>query len=274
MSHARGADPQDSILDRFRLDGRVALLSGAGRGIGAGAAQALAEAGADVAIVARTAEQLEKAAAQLRERTGRRALPIAADAQDPAATADVVDRVVAEFGRLDVVVSVTGGAYPRPFLQTDDDTLRESFGKNVIDGLRLVRLAVPHLLRSDVASVVMVSSAIGHVVGRGYLSYGTGKAALDHAVRLLAAELNPRIRINAVAPGAVLTEALEKVAADPAVKQRLERETPLHRLGTVEDIAAAVLYLAAPASSYLTGQVLAVDGGLLKSNLDMPFPDL
>lgn len=263
-----------SIGDRFRLDGRVALLSGAGRGIGAGSAAALAEAGADVVIVARTAEQLDKTAASIRERTGRRVLAVTADAYDAAATASVVAQVLAEFGRLDVVVSVTGGAYPRPFLQTDDDALVDSFRNNVINGLRLVRAAVPHLLRSDAASVIMVSSAIGHVVGRGYVAYGSGKAALDHAVRLLAAELNPRIRVNAVAPGAVLTESLEKVAADPELKALLERETPLHRLGTVDDIAAAVLYLASPASSYVTGQVLAVDGGLLKSNLDMAFPDL
>jgi len=169
---------------------------------------------------------------------------------------------------------VTGGAYPRPFLQTSDDALLDSFRNNVINGLRLVRCAVPHLLSSDGASVVMVSSAIGHVVGRGYVAYGSGKAALDHSVRLLAAELNPKVRVNAVAPGATLTESLEKVAEDPQVKALLERETPLHRLGTVEDIAAAILYLATPASSYVTGQVLAVDGGLIKSNLDMPFDDL
>lgn len=263
-----------SVIDRFRLDGRVALLSGAGRGIGAGAALTLADAGADVAICARTSEQLEKVAAQVRETTGRRALPIVADAYDADATAAAVQQVVAEFGRLDVVVSVTGGAYPRPFLQTDDDALVDSFRNNVINGLRLVRCAVPHLLESDVASVVMVSSAIGHVVGRGYVAYGSGKAALDHSVRLLAAELNPRIRVNAVAPGATLTESLEKVAQDPKVKALLERETPLHRLGTVDDIAAAILYLASPASSYVTGQVVAVDGGLIKSNLDMPFEDL
>lgn len=263
-----------SVFDGFRLDGRVALLSGAGRGIGAGAALALAEAGADIAICARTAEQLDELAARVRERTGRRALPIVADAYDPDATAVAVERVAGEYGRLDVVVSVTGGAYPRPFLQTGDEVLLDSFRSNVVNGLRLVRCAVPHLLGSDAASVVMVSSAIGHVVGRGYVAYGSGKAALDHSVRLLAGELNPRIRVNAVAPGATLTESLEKVAADPKVKGLLERETPLHRLGTVEDIAAAILYLASPASSYVTGQVLAVDGGLLKSNLDMPFADL
>lgn len=263
-----------SILDAFDLHGRVALVSGAGRGIGAGAALALAEAGADVAILARTHEQLVTVAKDIEERTGRRAVPVTYDAYHADAAATVIETVVEDLGRLDVVVSVTGGAAPRPFLQTDDDVLLDAFRSNTLNGLRLVRCAIPHLLASDAASVIMVSSAIGHVVGRGYVAYGTGKAALDHSVRLLAAELNPRIRVNAVAPGATLTEALEKVAEDEAIKALLERETPLHRIGTVEDVAAAILYLASPASSYVTGQVLAVDGGLLKSNLDMPFPDL
>ncbi len=263
-----------SILQAFDLSGRVALVSGAGRGIGAAAALALAEAGADVAILARTHEQLVTVAKNIEEQTARTALPLAYDANDAEAAATVIDTVVEHLGRLDVRISVTGGASPRPFLKTDDDVLLDAFRANALNGLRLVRCAIPHLLASDAASVVMVSSAIGHVVGRGYVAYGTGKAALDHAVRLLAAELNPRIRVNAVAPGATLTEALEKVAQDETIKARLERETPMHRIGTVEDIAAAILYLAAPASSYVTGQVLAVDGGLLKSNLDMPFADL
>lgn len=263
-----------TILHSFDLSGRVALIAGAGRGIGAGAALALAEAGADVAILARTHEQLVAVAKDIEERTGRTALPLVYDADEPGAAATTIGTAVERLGRLDVLVSVTGGAMPRPFLQTDDEFLLDAFRSNALNGLRLVRTAVPHLLASDAASVVMVSSAIGHVVGRGYVAYGTGKAALDHSVRLLAAELNPRIRVNAVAPGATLTDSLEKVAEDEKIKALLERETPMHRIGTVEDIAAAILYLAAPASSYVTGQVLAVDGGLLKSNLDMPFPDL
>lgn len=263
-----------SVGELFRLDGRVALLSGAGRGIGAAAALALAEAGADVVVLSRTAEQVKAVAARIRERTGRHALPLTADAYDAQDTAAAVEQALAEFGRLDVLVSVTGGAAPRPFLSTSDEALLDAFRSNVLNGLRLVRATVPHLLASDAASVVMISSAIGHVVGRGYVAYGSGKASLDHAVRLLAAELNPRIRVNAVAPGAVFTSALEKVAEDPKIKALLERETPLRRIGTVQDIAAAVLYLASPASSYVTGQVLAVDGGLIKSNLDMPFADL
>jgi 7-alpha-hydroxysteroid dehydrogenase len=261
------------VLDRFRLDGRVALLAGAGRGIGAASALALGDAGADVAVLARSADQLEAVAEQVRA-MGRRALAVPTDANDPEAVAAAVERTVAELGRLDVVVGVVGGSMPQPFWQTSDRDLRNAFEHNVVSGLRLVRVAVPHLLASGGGSVVMVSSAIGHVVGRGYVAYGTAKAALDHAVRLMAADLNPRIRVNAVAPGAILTEALEVVAANPEIKAAIEAGTPLRRLGEPDDIAAAVLYLASDAASYVTGQVLAVDGGLRTTNLELPIPDL
>lgn len=233
----------------------------------------MAEAGADVALLARTPEQLDEVAGRVRE-SGRRALAVPTDVADGDATAAAVAGVARELGRIDTVVAVTGGSMPRPFAATGDDELRDSFDRNVIHGLRLVRESVPHLVESDAASVVTVSSAIGHLVGRGYVAYGAGKAALEHAVRLLAAELNPRIRVNAVAPGAVLTESLRRVAADPDTKRALEGATPLRRLGTPEDIAAAVLYLASPASSYVTGHVLPVDGGMVVSNMPMPFPDL
>jgi 7-alpha-hydroxysteroid dehydrogenase len=262
-----------TALSLFRLDGRVALVAGAGRGIGAATALALADAGADVVLLSRTPDQIEAVAETVRG-LGRRALAIPTDASDPDQVATAVGRTVEELGRLDVVVSVVGGSFPKPFLGTSDRTLATAFDRNVVDGLRLVRTAIPHLLESDAASIVMVSSAVGHVTGRGYVAYGAAKAALDHAVRLLAVELNPRIRINAVAPGAILTEALAMVSDQPEILSAIEQNTPLRRIGEPDDIAAAALYLASPASSYVTGQVLAVDGGLAVTNLPMPLADL
>ena len=262
-----------SVASNFRMDGRVALLAGAGRGIGAASALALAEAGADVVVMARTTDQIEDVAAKARD-FGVRALPLAVDASDPEAMEAAVARSVGEFGRLDCVVSVIGGSMPRSFMETSDRMLRTAFDRNVVDGIRLVRLAVPELLKSDAPSVVMVSSAIGHVTGRGYLAYGAAKAAVDHVVRLMALDLNPHIRVNAVAPGAILTEALEFVAEQPEIKDAIEAGTPLRRLGVPDDIAAAVLYLASPASSYVTGQILAIDGGLSTVNMEIPFPDV
>jgi 7-alpha-hydroxysteroid dehydrogenase len=123
-------------------------------------------------------------------------------------------------------------------------------------------------------SIIMISSAIGHLAGRGYAMYGSVKAAVDHSVRQLSLELNPKIRVNAVAPGAILTEALATVMTNDDIRLGLENGTPLRRVGLPEDIAAAVLYLASPASSYVTGQIIPVDGGLVAPNLPLPLPDL
>lgn len=262
-----------SVLDRFRVDDRVALVAGAGRGIGAAAAVALAEAGADVAVLARTPDEIETVADKVRD-LGRRAIAVPADATDPRAMKAAVERTAEELGGLDCVVSVFGGDGPRSFQDTTGDHLRRAFDLNVVHGLGLVRAALPHLQQSDGASVVMTSSAIGHVTGRGWVAYGAVKAALDHAVRLMACDLNPRIRVNAVAPGAVMTDALASVADDPSIAASIEDATPLRRIAEPEEIAAAVLYLASPASAYVTGQILAVDGGMTVTNMPMPFPDV
>jgi len=261
------------VLDMFRLDGRVALVSGAGRGIGAASALALAEAGADIAVLARTADQLDEVAARARA-LGVQAIALPADADDADAVAAAVEQVADELGRIDVVISVVGGAMPNSFMNTTDDDLRNAFEHNVVNALRLVRHAVPHLIAAGGGSVVMVSSAMGHNVGRGYAAYGASKAALEHAVRLVAADLNPTIRVNAVAPGAILTEALQIVADNPEIRSAIEAATPLRRLGLPDDIAAAVLYLASDASSYVTGQIIAVDGGVRTPNFELPIPDV
>lgn len=261
------------VTDRFRLDGKVALVSGAGRGIGAASALALAEAGADVVVWSRTLEQVEATAAAIRD-LGVRAHAAVVDAGDADAVEAGVSEAVAVMGRLDVVVNVVGGAMPRPAMATKDRHLQAAFDHNVVTGLRLARSAVPYLLDTGGGSIVMISSAVGHLVDRGYLAYGTAKAAVDQSVRMLAADLSPRIRVNAVAPGAVLTEALAFIAEDEPTRTAIESRTPMRRIGDPDDIAAAVLYLASDASSYVTGQIIAVDGGLTTPNFDLGLPDL
>ena len=122
--------------------------------------------------------------------------------------------------------------------------------------------------------MINISSVVGRVAGRGYLAYGTAKAAVAHYTRLAAADLAPRIRVNAVAVGSVATSALDIVLTDDALRGQMERATPLGRIGDPEDVAAAVLYLASPAGGYITGKVLEVDGGLEQPNLDLGLPDL
>jgi 7-alpha-hydroxysteroid dehydrogenase len=261
------------VLERFRLDDKVAVVTGAGRGIGAASALALAEAGADVLLSARTEEQLKEVAAQI-EALGRRAVIVAADLNDLDAVAALADTAAAELGRLDVVVNNVGGTMPRPFLDTSPRYLEEAFHFNVSTAHALTRAAVPHLLAAGGGSVVCISSVMGRITGRGYIAYGTAKAALAHWSRLTAADLAPRIRVNAIAVGSVATSALEIVTGDEGLRTTMEQNTPLQRIGDPDEIAATVLYLASDAGGYVTGKVIEVDGGISVPNLDLGLPDL
>ena len=265
------------ILDRFRVTDRVAIVTGAGRGIGAATAVALAQAGADVVICARTKDQLAGVAEQI-EAAGRRALVVPADLSDLDAAAGLAAAAADAFGRLDIVVNNVGGAMPRPFLATRPRHLTAAFEFNVAIAHSLTQAAVPHLLAGAgsgaAGAVVNISSVIGRVAGRGYLAYGTAKAALAQYTRLAAADLAPRIRVNAIAAGSVATSALDIVLTDDELRGQLEQATLLGRIADPADIAAAVLFLASPAAGYLTGKILEVDGGLDRPSLDLGLPDL
>jgi 7-alpha-hydroxysteroid dehydrogenase len=133
---------------------------------------------------------------------------------------------------------------------------------------------VPLMLGGGGGSVVNISSAMGRMAGRGYVAYGTAKGALTHYTRLAAADLSPRIRVNAIAVGSVATSALDIVMQTDELRQALEDGTPLKRIGDPEDIAATVVYLASEAGSYITGKIIEVDGGIESPNLDMGLPDI
>jgi 7-alpha-hydroxysteroid dehydrogenase len=261
------------ILDRFRLTDRAAIVTGAGRGIGAATALALAEAGADVLVSARTTAQIEDVAARI-EATGRRAEAVTADLSDLDAIAGLADAAQAAFGRIDVVVNNVGGSIPRPFLDTSPQFLTEAFSWNVATAHALTRAAVPVMLENGGGAIVNISSVMGRISGRGYLAYGTAKAALAHYTRLAARDLAPRVRVNAIGVGSVATSALEIVLTDDGLRQQMEQSTPLRRIGDPDDIAATVLFLASPAGSYVTGKVVEVDGGIDQPNLDLGLPDL
>lgn len=262
------------ILDRFRLDDTVAVVTGAGRGLGAAIAIAFAEAGADVVICARSEPELEQVAAEVADR-GRRARVVAADLSDPEKAAALAGVAVEAFGRLDAVVNNVGGALPRPVLDTKPEHLADAFVFNVVNAHALLTASVPHMLATaGGGSVLNITSAMGRLPGRAFVAYGTAKAALAHYTRLTAMDLNPRIRVNAIAPGAIHTSALDIVAGDDTMRTAVEKATPLHRLGDPQDVAAAALYLTSPAGAYMTGKILEVDGGIIAPNLELPIPDL
>lgn len=262
------------ILDRFRLDDKVAVITGGGRGLGAAIALAFAEAGADVVISSRTQAQLDEVAEQVRA-TGRRAHVVTADLAHPEDTATLAGAAVEAFGKLDIVVNNVGGTMPNTLLTTSTKDLKDAFTFNVATAHALTVAAVPLMLEhSGGGSIINITSAIGRLAGRGFAAYGTAKAALSHYTRLAALDLCPRIRVNAIAPGSILTSALEVVAGNEELRAPMEKATPLRRLGDPVDIAAAAVYLASPAGGFLTGKTLEVDGGLTHPNLDIPVPDL
>jgi 7-alpha-hydroxysteroid dehydrogenase len=262
-----------TILDRFRVDGQVAVITGAGRGIGAASAVALAEAGADVIISARTAEQLQETAAKV-EAVGRKAHLVVADLNEVDEIRGLAAAAKETFGRLDIVVNNVGGTMPRTYLDTSVGFLERAFHFNVSTAHALTTAAVPVMLENGGGSVVNIASVVGKVAGRGYLAYGTAKGALIHYTELAAEDLAPRVRMNAIAVGSVATSALDIVMSNDEMRTGIENATPLRRLGQTDDIAAAVVYLASPAGSYLTGAVLDVHGGLQQPNMKLPIPDL
>jgi 7-alpha-hydroxysteroid dehydrogenase len=261
------------ISDLFRMEGKVAVVTGASRGLGAASARALAEAGCDLIVSARSADVLAEFSADVRQATGRRVEEIPADLNDLDNLTGLAEAARDRFGRVDVVVNNVGGTLPRPFLDTSPGYLERAFHWNVTTAFALTKACVPLMLEGGGGSVVNVSSSIGHLSDRGFVGYGTAKGALDHMTELLAADLAPRIRVNAVAPGAIETEALGVVLNDE-MKATMTSLTPMQRLGRSEDIAAAVLYLASHAASYVTGKILEVDGGLRIANLPLGMPDL
>jgi len=262
------------ILDRFRLDDRVAVVTGAGRGLGAAMALAFAEAGADVVIAARTQSQLDEVADQIRA-LGRRAHVVVADLAHPDETAKLAAEAIDAFGKLDVVVNNVGGTMPAPLLNTSTKDLRDAFTFNVSTAHSLTAAAVPLMLEhSGGGSIINITSTMARLSARGFAAYGTAKAALAQYTRLAALDLAPRIRVNAIAPGSILTSALEIVASNDDLRNPMEQATPLRRLGDPLDIAAAAVYLASEAGAFLTGKTLEVDGGLTYPNLDLPIPDL
>ena len=239
----------------FRLDGRRALVTGASRGIGLGCAVALAEAGAEVVLAARGGEALGEAAEAMRaEGLGARAAPL--DVTDLAA----VRALMAEAGPFDVVVNSAGMARHAPALDTEPDDLDAVVGVNLRAAYWVAVEAARGMARGG--SIVQVSSQMGHVGGVDRSAYCATKHAVEGMTKAMAIEWGPRgVRVNTICPTFIRTPLTEATFADPERRAWIESKIKLGRVGRVEDVMGAVVYLASDASALVTGTALMVDGG-------------
>ena len=247
----------------FDLSNDVAVVTGAGRGIGEGIACTLADAGAAVVCAARRTDEVERVAAGIRDRGGR-AIAVATDVTDNDAVQALALAAVDEFGHLDIWVNNAGGSpVQAPLTELGSDEWDATIRLNLTAIWVCTCVAAAHM--ADGGRVVNISSraAVTTMPGSGH--YAAAKAGVNSLTQTFAKELGPRIRVNCIMPGAVPTEimmtALHLADSDlPALERRLR--LPMRRLGTPDDLGAAVLYFVSPASSWVTGQILAVDGGM------------
>ncbi len=248
----------------FDLTGKVAIITGSSRGIGKAIAEAMATQGAKVVISSRKQDACDEVAAALNAAHGDdTAIAIAASISDKAALQNLVDQTRAQFGRIDILVcNAASNPYYGPMAGISDDQFRKILDNNVIANHWLISMAAPEMVERKEGSIIIVSS-IGGLTGSTMIgAYNISKAADFQLARNLAAEFGPSgVRVNCIAPGLVRTDFAKALWENPDTLKAVTRSTPLRRIGEPHEIAGAAVYLASPASTFMTGQVMIVDGG-------------
>jgi NAD(P)-dependent dehydrogenase (short-subunit alcohol dehydrogenase family) len=249
-------------LPSFRLDGKTALVTGAGSGLGAGIATGLAEAGAELILVGRTAAKLEETAMAIAQ-VGAKARCVPCDVTDSAA----IRRAIAALSRLDVLINNAGTNFPEPFVEVSDEHLDSMLALNVRAAFVVAQAAARKMLEhparaSQGGAIVNVSSQMGHVGSPNRTVYCMTKHALEGLTKAMAVELAPQhIRVNSLGPTFVDTPLVRRIVDTPAKREFVVSRIPMGALCKVEDIMAAAVFLASPAAAMITGTHLIVDGG-------------
>jgi NAD(P)-dependent dehydrogenase (short-subunit alcohol dehydrogenase family) len=253
-------------LDKFRLDGKTAVVTGAARGIGCATAEALAEAGARVVLTDLDPHALDSAVRTLAD-AGRDVHGVPFDVTDPAAAQRVHDDIAARIGAVDILVNNAGIAISNePAESMPDDVWSRVIDVNLNGLFRCCRAFGRSMLERGGGAIVNVGSMAGFIVTRPQeqANYNASKAAVHHLTRSLAAEWGARgVRVNAVAPTYIDTDLVRKVSEDPAMRQYWLGGTPMNRLGRPDEIASVILFLASDAASLMTGSVVVADGGYM-----------
>ncbi len=249
----------------FDLTGKVAIVTGSSRGIGKASAEALADHGAKVVISSRKQDACDEVAAAINATHGEgSAIAVAASISDKAALQHLVDETRRAFGRIDILVcNAASNPYYGPLADIADDQFRKILDNNIVSNHWLIQMTAPEMRERKDGAIVIISS-IGGLRGSPVIgAYNVSKAADFQLARNYAVEYGPdNVRVNCIAPGLIKTDFARALWEDPAAEARVNKGTPLRRLGDPEDIAGAVVYLASPAGRYMTGQAMVVDGGV------------
>jgi 7-alpha-hydroxysteroid dehydrogenase len=259
-------------LEQFDLTGQVAIVTGAGKGVGEGIAKVLAEAGATVVGTARTEADIVSTIADI-ENAGGTGLAMVADAMSRLDGERVVQTTMDRFGRIDLLVNNVGGSTYARFLDITDDDFRHTFDWCVTSAFIMSQLVAPHMLEAGRGSIVNISSGSARFGIRALAAYCTAKGGLEALTRAMAQELAPKIRVNAIALGSFATDGLKgSLDMMPGSLEKMNEATPLHRLGDVADLGRLTVYLATR-DCYATNAIFHVDGGIEANNSPLPIPD-